>query len=433
MIHARLAGRTRSADPASAGPRSLADTSRGRPLDPVNRAFTEPLFGQDFSQVRVHTDERAAESARSLGALAYTVGQDIVFGANQYQPHDRAGRSVIAHELAHVVQQRARPAHPAMRLGIGDAGTAQEAAADRAADAVAHGEKVPSAMPTVSPTIQRKVEMRDVGPGQQSGFDRLQELVDRLNSMAEGGTFSAPLGGITAYRVRADEGTLVRGSQTVELEYQATEGRTPTFFETRMQAFIDGETVLPLRLTNRHGLLGDKALGFHDRVEVDEWQSGYVDVDDLLASSDLALQSQLLHFLTERSATRNYAARIGGGTLLGAEFDRKHDIGIKAEAELLRDFFGDPTIQLLEDSPRATPTVLRVFRNSRRDRILHRIRQGHGADHGVDASTIEVITRDGATLTADEYRRLLEEERVERQRLRGAPERFEGGRPVPAP
>ncbi|MFF1676501.1 hypothetical protein ACFVYG_10785 [Streptomyces sp. NPDC058256] len=200
-----------------------------------------------------------------------------------------------------------------------------------------------------------------------------------------------------------------------------------------MRAFIDGDAVLPLRLTNRHGLLGDGALGFHDQVEVDEWQSGYVDVDDLLASSDLTLQAQLLHFLTERSATRNYASRIGGGTLLGAEFDRKHDIGIEAEVQLLRDFFGDPTIQFLQDSPPATPTVLRVYRNSRRDRIRLRIRQGRGADRGVDASTIEVITRDGVTLTADGYRRLLEEEQVERQRLRGAPERFEGGRPVPAP
>lgn len=431
MIHARLTGRPRSADRASAGPRSLADTGRGRPLDPVTRAFAEPLFGQDFSQVRVHTDEQAAQSARSLGALAYTVGRDIVFGGNQYQPQGSAGRSLIAHELAHVVQQRARPVHPAVRLGIGDPGTAREAAADRAGDAVVRGEKVSSAMPSVSPTIQRKVEMRDVGPGQQSGFDRLQELVDRLNSMAEGGTFSVPLGGTTAYRVRADEGTLVRGSQTVELEYQASEGRTPTFFETRMKAFIDGDTLLPLRLTNRHGLLGDQALGFHDQVDVDDWESGYVDIDDLLASSDLGLQSVLLHFLTERSATRNYAARMDGHTFTKAEFDPKHDIGIEAEAQLLRDFFSDPTIQIVSDTP--SPTVRRVFRNSRRDRIRRRISHGRGADRGVDASTIEVITRDGVTLTADGYRRLLEEEQDERQRLRGAPERFEGGRPVPAP
>ncbi|MFD3926688.1 DUF4157 domain-containing protein [Streptomyces sp. NPDC058614] len=381
MIHARLAGRPRPADRASAGSRSLADTGRGRPLDPATRAFAKPLFGQDFSQVRVHTDERAAQSARSLG--------------------------------------------------VGDAGTAQEAAADRAADAVVRGERPSGPVSAVSPTIQRKVEMRDVGPGQQSGFDRLQELVDRLNSMAEGGTFSVPLGGTTAYRVRADEGTLVRGSQTVELDYQATEGKTPTFFETRMKAFIDGDVVLPLRLTNRHGLLRDGALGFHRGVDGDEWVPGYVDIDDLLASSDLGLQSLLLHFLTERSATRNYAARIDGHTFTQAEYDRKHDIGIEAEAQLLRDFFGDPTIRIVSDSP--SPTVRRVFRNSRRDRIRRRISHGRGDNRGVDASTIEVITRDGVTLTPDEYRRLLNEEQVERERLRGVPERFEGGRPVPAP
>jgi outer membrane protein OmpA-like peptidoglycan-associated protein len=59
----------------------------------------------DFGQVRVHTDARAAESASAVGALAYTVGQDIVFGAGQYQPQSTAGKRLLAHELAHVVQQ----------------------------------------------------------------------------------------------------------------------------------------------------------------------------------------------------------------------------------------------------------------------------------------------------------------------------------------
>jgi hypothetical protein len=65
----------------------------------------EPRFGQDFSEVRVHTDAKAEESARAVNALAYTVGRDVVFGAGQYAPGTSAGQQLLAHELTHVVQQ----------------------------------------------------------------------------------------------------------------------------------------------------------------------------------------------------------------------------------------------------------------------------------------------------------------------------------------
>jgi hypothetical protein len=63
--------------------------------------------GFDFSRIRVHTDDQAAESARSLNAQAYTVGRDIVFAEGQYAPHTTAGQRLLAHELTHVVQQQA--------------------------------------------------------------------------------------------------------------------------------------------------------------------------------------------------------------------------------------------------------------------------------------------------------------------------------------
>lgn len=78
--------------------------SPGRPLDSSTRAFMEGRFGHDFGRVRVHTDARAAESARAVDALAYTVGADIVFGAGQYAPSTSAGRALLAHELTHVLQ-----------------------------------------------------------------------------------------------------------------------------------------------------------------------------------------------------------------------------------------------------------------------------------------------------------------------------------------
>src|SRR5262249_53177247 len=60
--------------------------SAGQPLDPTTRAYMEPRFGYDFSRVRVHTDSRAAASARAVNALAYTVGDDVVFAASRYDP-----------------------------------------------------------------------------------------------------------------------------------------------------------------------------------------------------------------------------------------------------------------------------------------------------------------------------------------------------------
>ncbi|RFC36115.1 MAG: protein of unknown function (DUF4157) [Candidatus Nitrotoga sp. SPKER] len=77
----------------------------GAALPDELRSYFEPRFGHDFSRVRVHTDARAARSAQALGAQAYTLGNDMVLGAGQYAPHTGAGRHLLAHELAHVVQQ----------------------------------------------------------------------------------------------------------------------------------------------------------------------------------------------------------------------------------------------------------------------------------------------------------------------------------------
>ncbi len=92
---------------SAAAPSIVHDVLRssGRPLDPNMRAFMEPRFGRDFSQVRVHSGPHAAESARAVNALAYTVGQNVVFAENQYQPGSASGQRLLAHELTHVIQQ----------------------------------------------------------------------------------------------------------------------------------------------------------------------------------------------------------------------------------------------------------------------------------------------------------------------------------------
>ena len=81
--------------------------SGGQPLSPEERNFYEPRFGYDFSQVKVHTDTVAAKSAQSINALAYTSGNHIVFNKNQFNENSEKGKTLLAHELTHVVQQKA--------------------------------------------------------------------------------------------------------------------------------------------------------------------------------------------------------------------------------------------------------------------------------------------------------------------------------------
>jgi hypothetical protein len=107
--------------------------SPGQPLDDATRAYMEPRFGHDFSKVRVHADGKAAESARAVNAVAYTVGRDVAFDLGQYQPRTVAGKKLLAHELTHVIQQ-ADGIHA--NLEINQAEDQYEEEADRTAAAI---------------------------------------------------------------------------------------------------------------------------------------------------------------------------------------------------------------------------------------------------------------------------------------------------------
>lgn len=107
--------------------------SPGQPLDPGVRAAMDAGFGHHFGNVRVHTDSRAADSARAVNALAYTVGQDIVFASGAYDPSTAPGRRLLAHELAHTIQQGEGAAGPQARLEVAPVDDPLEAEADRLA------------------------------------------------------------------------------------------------------------------------------------------------------------------------------------------------------------------------------------------------------------------------------------------------------------
>ena len=133
--------------PATKSRAGRAPSSAGEALEAGVRREMEARLGADFASVRVHTDTEAGESARALNARAYTVGPDIVFGAGQYAPSTPIGRHVLAHELAHVVQQG--PDAVPVRPGPGPA------AAEREAHDVAHGKAAARRNPAAAGHIQR--------------------------------------------------------------------------------------------------------------------------------------------------------------------------------------------------------------------------------------------------------------------------------------
>lgn len=129
--------------------------SPGQPLDRATRIVMESQLGYDFGHVRIHTDAKAAESAQAVHAQAYTVGAQIVFGPRQYQPHTPSGRSLLAHELTHVRQQRpVSPTHARAPLTVGPADSRYE----REAETVAAGGPALAPSPSsavLPPTLQR--------------------------------------------------------------------------------------------------------------------------------------------------------------------------------------------------------------------------------------------------------------------------------------
>jgi len=127
----------------TAVPRSVYQTiaSPGRPLDSAVHHSARAWFGADFSTVRIHTDAAAARSAHDVDAHAYTVGDHVVFAAGRYQPDSDTGRHTLAHELTHVLQQRASGATHRLPLTISDPAHDDERQAETLSDAALSGNR----------------------------------------------------------------------------------------------------------------------------------------------------------------------------------------------------------------------------------------------------------------------------------------------------
>jgi hypothetical protein len=125
------------------GLQRLVHGGGGSPLPVDTRENMEGAFGEDFSSVRVHTGGEADQSAKSLGAHAYTAGNDVVFAEGHYDPGSSGGQRTLAHELTHVVQQRSGPVDGADNgsgVRVSDPGDRFEQAAEATADRVMTGQ-----------------------------------------------------------------------------------------------------------------------------------------------------------------------------------------------------------------------------------------------------------------------------------------------------
>jgi hypothetical protein len=179
---ARLERRSTGGAP-SAVPSIVHDVLRsaGQPLDPAARAALEPRFGHDFSRVRVHADERAAESAYAVNSLAFTVGNHIVFGKGRYTPETKAGECLLAHELTHTIQQPAVQEYSELQI-------VDRFEHEREAEAAAAAIALKRPTPTLYQRHPASVSRQKLGPDEPPVIERDFELsahVFRMDAPAE--------------------------------------------------------------------------------------------------------------------------------------------------------------------------------------------------------------------------------------------------------
>lgn len=171
----------------------------GAPLEHGTREFMERRFGHDFSRVRVHTDSTAASSAKLANAEAYTVGANVVFGSGQYAPGSPSGRELLAHELAHVVQQE-KPSG-----GMAAAGD-YESEAKVASQRITKGERAPVSL--AAPTAVQRQPLPGISPP--------TDLTDSASPLMAAAIGSVTLDGFDTGKPDLSKNNRAKLAQTVE-------------------------------------------------------------------------------------------------------------------------------------------------------------------------------------------------------------------------
>ncbi len=225
-----------------------------------------------------------------------------------------------------------------------------------------------------SKNIQREVQLRPPGRGEASAFDRVDEFIQRLNAVASAGA---------TYRL---DGQVLRMDISDEAAL--------SHFDRQMRGYIERAEIVPMRLITGEGYVGGGPL------LVDSLQLGYVDLDDMLASDDLGFQSNIMHVLGERFAVRDYNRRLGTAGV-GAEWNRAHPVGLRAEAEFFQNIFNDPSIRFSWDRTSPNGNYIAVFRS--RDQNYRVMLQITGGRNEVRGTHITVRTADGRTLSVQDF------------------------------
>ncbi len=273
---------------------TVLSSGGGRPLDSATCAFMEPRFGYDFSRVRVHVDDHAAESADALGASAYTLGQQVVFGRGQFDPVSATGRRLIAHELAHTIQQRGSNNEP-----LGKA-LASEREAEGAASQVLDSSAIPNLTPSgLAVACQLSGDIRQIdaeiwfvrqqlqvpgSPLREYFLARLQQLELRHKQLLSGGAshVSRPQSELNKEAVRLGEQQAKR-----RLFFDSTEAYSPWFVEAFLLSSEDFRNKLialdiywdksaegfrrdpRIDIVEREVMDNDEARGIYNRTEWD--------------------------------------------------------------------------------------------------------------------------------------------------------------------
>lgn len=161
-------------------------SSSGQAMDAGTRGEMEQKFGQSFGDVRVHTDGAAASAASNVNANAVTQGNDIFFGAGQYEPGSQDGKHLLAHELTHVVQQGDGPAAKGTGEGptVSHPGDSHERNAEAVADAVVSNQPLPAIQSGgAQVSFDRMGDLRSAASGNWLGMTSAEEILRRVRAL----------------------------------------------------------------------------------------------------------------------------------------------------------------------------------------------------------------------------------------------------------
>jgi hypothetical protein len=283
--------------------------SPGKPLDPATRAFMEPRFGHDFGHVRVHTDARAAESARAVHAHAYTVGQDVVFGTNQFAPTTHKGRELLAHELAHTIQQR----NAGGASASADRNDIFEGSANAAARSVADGGNVSRSLPACGTSLARSQKDDD-------------EQKRRAAAIAEAEAVAAQI-------------TKEQEEDEAEAKAEREERETPVSYRPKTLSLLKPDKT-PSKFSPG---------GFTD----EEANKVYKEAEDRMKLGELALT------LAERQARRREFWE-GNPSYNSADVKKAFDLDLYWDPEQ-EEFIRQPYVSKYEDLVNADPEAKRLY------------------------------------------------------------------------